>query len=117
MAAAAVSTTQTLADGSSPTYFPLGSIAILNALFTDVNGAPADPTTVSFFYVLPEGLSAGELSAAVLVSPTKLAVGSYQVQLQLSTSGPWLSAWVGSGAFVAVSPDTLLNVAVSVLHS
>ncbi len=60
------------------------------ALTVQVDGAPTDPTSITFMLRSPSG-------SVTTVTPEKMATGSYRVLLQPDAPGTWQYRWVTTG--------------------
>jgi hypothetical protein len=86
-----------------PTY-DVGDRLRLRVTFTDLDGTPADPTTVECFLLSPSGI---ETSPTVTNDPT--AVGAFYADVDITASGVWTYRFEGTGA-VKASEEALLVV-------
>lgn len=70
--------------------------------FTDVNGALADPTTVTLKVRDPNGTETPYVFGSSAI--VKDSVGKYHFDLgPLLTAGRWFYRWIGAGAIVAAA--------------
>lgn len=74
----------------------------LSAAFTDADGAPADPTTITL-YVLDPTRTVTPYVYPAAVEMVRDALGAYHADLTLSLEGPWYYRWTGTGAIVAAA--------------
>lgn len=84
----------------------VGQSARITALFTDFNGAPADPSTISVKIKDPAGTETVHVYGSD-VNVVKDAVGTYHYVLPLTLAGAYYARWVGSGTVVAASEELL----------
>lgn len=83
--------------------YPLGGSIGASTTFADVNGAPANPTTVTLAVRKPDGtLVTYTSTAAQLENP---AVGLWRRKIVGDQAGWWHLVWTGAGAVVAVGED------------
>lgn len=84
---------------SSPTY-TIGTLVVLSVTFTDINGLPADPTTVAIQIQAPD--------STYLTPPsiTHVSTGIYTCQVQVMQTGIYAYNWAGTGAIEATNPGT-----------
>lgn len=86
-----------------------GSLVRATGTFTDINGAPADPTTISLKYKSGSGSTTTLTYAGSQL--TKLSTGVYYADLDTSGwAGPnnqlWTLEWIGTGTCQAISGDS-----------
>ena len=74
-----------------------GAIVRVSVIFTDVNGSPVDPTTVTVKYRAPG-------ATATTASPTKDSTGNYHFDIDTtSAAGIWRYGFFGAGTNQAAS--------------
>lgn len=74
----------------------------LTGSFTDLTGAPADPTNIFCYVVDPSGLTTTYSGGQI----TRDAAGIYHVNITPTISGFWRYKWQGTGSLITTSPDT-----------
>lgn len=82
--------------------YDVGTQVRLSVAFTDVDGNPADPTTV----VCRVRNCGGSISTPTVLQD---GTGLYHVDVLLSSTGNWFYRFEGSGALIAVA-DAQINV-------
>ena len=100
--------------------YNIGDVARLSVLFTDVNGAPADPTTVTLTVWSPDNTQDvyTDATTPIVVHPS---TGAYYLDLPVTQAGPnayapaYIYRWTGTGSlmaveegWIAVSPTLLI---------
>lgn len=80
-----------------------GNISRLTGTFTDINGNPADPTTITVQVHSPSG-------QVNMYTPTRDSIGVYHYDLLLNAPGVWLYRFIGTGAVTAQSGDREIDV-------
>lgn len=88
--------------------YALGTQVRITATFT-ADGTNKDPTTVTLYVQRPR------TALSTITSVTRDSQGVYHYDVVLDRSGEWLYRWAGTGAVVAGSFDTPINVAPSAL--
>jgi hypothetical protein len=88
--------------------YPLDTFVLLQGFFTQEDKVtPLDPAVVTLFVRAPDGTvtsyAGGEL--------TRVAAGNYSFQLTVTTPGPWVYTWQGTGDCEVTSFDTYFQVA------
>ena len=81
----------------------------VDAIITDYDGTPWDPTTQSIQLYTPAGVASG----AALTAPTKVGIGSYtqEITLPATPSGRWKVRWsCVSGTAKVSSSDIYFDV-------
>lgn len=96
--------------------YPLGTEVELAGDFTDQNGNPADPTTVTLFVKAPGQYAPTQYTLAN-GDITRAAVGNYTYDLYLDTPGTWTYCWQGGGAITAATFDIPIVVTPSALRT
>lgn len=91
------------------TTYMSGSLVRATGTFLDINGAAADPTTVTLKYK-KDAASTTTLTYAG-GGVTKTATGVYHVDLDTTGwAGPdtqlWTLEWIGTGTVVAIATDS-----------
>ena len=86
----------------------IGQQIRLSAVFTNVLGVAADPTTVALTIRPPSGV----LSTP---TPTKDSTGHYHYDVTPDAAGEWRSRWVGTGTLVAAAEGLFIVTASQVL--
>lgn len=88
------------------TLYDVGDVARIQAPFTDVDGAPADPTTVSATIRKPD---------ASIVNHTynpgsivRDSVGLYHLDVAVDQAGDWFYRFVGTGAVAVADEKTFV---------
>ena len=84
--------------------FPYGTVVRMSAEFTDVEGLPLDPTTVTLRYLPPGGAEVQLLYGASAM--VKESTGSYRADVLADASGLWRYRWEGTGTAQAVDEAT-----------
>lgn len=79
--------------------YNIGTAVRVTAAFTDVAGAPGDPTGVVFKVRTPAGIET-EYVFGVDVAVVKTGVGAYYFDIYLTTHGTYFYRWVGSGSII-----------------
>ena len=81
----------------SPPYnaYDIGDEVYLTAAFTDENGDPADPTTVTFRSRKPDG-TVTTYVYGIDAQVEYLSLGNYAVTLSVDLAGTWFYRWEGS---------------------
>lgn len=80
-----------------------GALVRLSAVFTDVNGAAVDPTTVTVKTLAPtlvSGRPQGTVSSLVYgvdAAVKRSAAGHYYVDVSVDTTGIWRWRWESTG--------------------
>lgn len=87
--------------------FDYGDRVRISCAFTDLSGAPADPTGITFKFKTPAGTTTSYVYG-VDGALIKLATGSYYVDLTLNVEGIWFYRFEGTGALVAADEGHLL---------
>lgn len=82
--------------------YQIDTLIQLSGGFTDLNGAPADPTTVTLLVRNPAGYEVTYSGSDI----THVGTGSYSIQITPTLSGTWIYKWEGTGAVIATSADT-----------
>ncbi len=77
----------------------------LQAVFSDVSGRLADPTTVQCKVKAPDGTVSSYTWAGGQIQRDSL--GNFYYDLTLAASGSWAYRWKGTGAVVAVGESSL----------
>lgn len=90
--------------------YEIGQLARLEVIFQDINGNPADPTTVSVLVQSPDGTQVNYNPPDVVRDET----GSYHFDLLVLQAGSYLYQWNGTGVLVAVQEGSI-TVAESIL--
>lgn len=72
-----------------------GDLRRISASFKDLAGAAVDPTTVTFKFTKPSGVTTSYVYPAAQV--VKDSVGNYHVDLSVDASGLWLYRWESTG--------------------
>lgn len=90
--------------------YEIGQLARLEVIFQDINGNPADPTTVSVLVQSPDGTQVNYNPPDVVCDGT----GSYHFDLLVLQAGSYLYQWNGTGVLVAVQEGSI-TVAESIL--
>lgn len=93
---------------ATTTYPAVGNVARLSGAFTDENGDPADPTTVTVQILTPGNIETTE-------TPIRDGAGLYHYDVTLTTPGTWQYRFIGTGAVVAQTADRSLYVNASFL--
>lgn len=88
-----------------PNSYDIGTDVLVTVTFTDVNGNPANPTTVTIKALDP-------LTKAVVVGTvTQVSTGVYQAVFTPESSGRWAYRAQGTGALnAAFHGEFLVNV-------
>ncbi len=81
----------------------------LTAIFSDIGGHLADPTTVQVKVKAPDGTVASYTWASGQVQ--RDSVGNFYYDLSLASSGNWAYRWKSTGAVVAVGESSLSVIA------
>ena len=87
--------------------YNIGDVARLSVLFTDVNGAPADPTTVTLTVWSPDNTQ-NVYTDATTPTVVRTSTGAYYLDLPLTQAGPnayapaYIYRWTGTGVLMAV---------------
>ena len=71
-----------------------GDTVRFSAAFADVDGAAADPTTVSFRLRSPSATTTYTYAGGDI---TKDSTGNYHIDVNLNASGSWYARWVSTG--------------------
>ena len=79
--------------------YDVGDLVRISVKFRDLNGALADPTTVTGWYKDPSGNK-------TTPSVTQDATGSYHMDIDVDESGVWHYGFKGTGAVVAAGEDS-----------
>lgn len=79
--------------------FDVGNQIRLLAVFTDVDGALIDPTTVDVSIKKPD-------RSIVTATATRLSLGNYYYDVVLDQVGYWYYRFVGSGLVVAAADSS-----------
>ena len=87
----------------------LGGAVRITWTFTDADGAQADPSAI-FAVVKAPHLAAESYEYGSDPELVKDGTGIYHLDLTLSACGVWAARAYGTGALVAGSADTLINV-------
>jgi len=77
--------------------YPLNSSPTVSASFTNLVGAPADPSTVTLVVTKPDATTVTYTGAGL----TNSAVGAWSKQITVDQLGTWRYDFTGSGAVVA----------------
>lgn len=85
--------------------YEVGDIARVKVAFTDVNGTPADPTSVSITIQLPDNSQA---LATTLPPIVRTGTGAYYYDVTITQSGTYFYRWAGNGAVMAVGEASFL---------
>jgi hypothetical protein len=83
----------------------IGDQVRLGATFTNLSGAPSDPTNISLTVTTPGHATVTYTYAGAEL--TKTGTGVYYKDLDLTSHGVWKFRWMGTGAIVAAEPGTL----------
>lgn len=80
--------------------YDIGDVAQLEASFTDEDGAPADPTTVTATVRDPSG----NVSSYIVTSGQIIrdGVGAYHLDVPVDEAGDWFASFVGTGAIASI---------------
>lgn len=89
----------------------IGDTASVRATFTDLAGAVADPTAVTFRAKSPAGVTASYVYPAA-PEVVKESTGIYRFDLPCLLAGTYWVRWEGTGA-VTASGELAVNVKVS----
>lgn len=81
--------------------YDAGDVVRVSCVFTDANGVPVDPGTVTCAYVRPDGVQAS-------ATAVKDSVGNYHADIAIAAGFPglWKYAWKGTGANASVEEAT-----------
>ena len=79
--------------------YDIGDVARLFGAFTDINGAPADPTTVIVSVKDPNG-------TVTTPAVVRDSLGNYHADQDCSIAGTWKYQFDGTGAVKASGPGT-----------
>lgn len=84
--------------------YPTQTLVRLSVAFTDLTGAPVDPTTVTVTVTPPD-------QAAQLITNgiSHDGVGLYHYDQTVDRVGVWQYRWQGSGAAIAATPALLFQ--------
>ena len=82
----------------SGTEWEVGSRAITDVTFRDDTGALADPTTITYWYKTPAGVSTSIVYPAAGISRT--SVGLYHAVTVITAPGTWWFGMTGAGAVI-----------------
>lgn len=82
--------------------YTVGALVRLSATFTDADGDPANPTTVTFKTKAPDNSIANYVfpDDAAVINPT---AGSFYVDITVDQSGAWCYRAEGAGTVQAAS--------------
>lgn len=79
--------------------YQIGDVLRLKATFTDIDGAVADPTTVTITVLAPSGTETEKTYGAAQV--TRVSTGVYYYDFSVTESGKHYFNWSAGGAYVA----------------
>jgi hypothetical protein len=75
----------------------VGDLRHLAVLFTDINGTAADPTTITFRLVRPDGTVVSYAFVDVPATIFKTGTGAYYVEYAIAVPGRHVYRWTGAG--------------------
>lgn len=81
---------------SDPYDYDIGDEVAFTGTFTELDGTPQDPSTVTFKIRDPSG-NVDTLVYNTDAQPTKQSVGVYQVLYTLDEAGEWIYRYVSTG--------------------
>lgn len=84
-------------------YPSVGNIARLFCAFTNNQGSPADPTTVTVQVKPPQ-------APVATFTPVRDGVGAYHYDVTLNAAGTYQYRFIGTGAIVAQTGDQSFTV-------
>ncbi len=91
--------------------YQIDTLVTFSTVFTLEDGVtPIDPTTVTLYYVAPDGTQT-EVTGGPINHPS---TGNFNYDVSLTQSGIWIYKWQGSGNVEITSPDTYVAVQESV---
>lgn len=76
-----------------PFKYDYGDVVLLSVRFTDVNGVPADPTTITFMTLSPTNVRASYVYGSSAV--VKDGTGLYHLTINPTQEGTW--SWRAEG--------------------
>lgn len=83
-------------------------LARRTAVFTDLNGADIDPTTVAYKAVKPDGTVLGPYTFGQDAEVVKDSTGHYHVDVAIDQRGDWYETWISTGTGQAVEPGQFI---------
>lgn len=79
--------------------YETGNLVTITATFTNLSGAPADPSTVTLKVQDPEGVET--VYTYALGEITRTGVGAYSIAVAVAKAGFWTYRWEGTGTVYA----------------